>query len=57
MGDGGASTKVTCGIVSRVSYQGSKRGLFVTGAEYNRCSRPYSEMLNTTGVVDLTVKC
>ena len=32
----------------------SNQMLFVTGAEYNR---PYSEMLNTTGVVDLTVKC
>uniref|UniRef100_A0A674EDY3 Phospholipid-transporting ATPase n=1 Tax=Salmo trutta TaxID=8032 RepID=A0A674EDY3_SALTR len=35
----------------------SNKMLFVTSAIYNRCSRPYSEMLNTTGVVDLTVKC
>jgi hypothetical protein len=34
----------------------SNQSVFVTCAEYNRC-RPYSEMLNTTGVVDLTVKC
>ena len=31
--------------------------VLVTCAEYNRCSRPHSEMLNRTGVVDLTVKC
>uniref|UniRef100_A0AAZ3R3F4 Phospholipid-transporting ATPase n=1 Tax=Oncorhynchus tshawytscha TaxID=74940 RepID=A0AAZ3R3F4_ONCTS len=30
---------------------------YLSRAKYNRCSRPYSEMLNTTGVVDLTVKC
>ena len=35
----------------------TNQSVFVTCAEYNRCSRPYSEMPNTTGVVDLTVKC
>uniref|UniRef100_A0A8C7FVJ6 Phospholipid-transporting ATPase n=1 Tax=Oncorhynchus kisutch TaxID=8019 RepID=A0A8C7FVJ6_ONCKI len=30
---------------------------YLSRAKYNRCSRPHSEMLNTTGVVDLTVKC
>ena len=33
----------------------SNQTLFVTCAKYNSC-RPHSEMLNTTGVVDLTVK-